>query len=266
MVHPLSSLQCFNNVENIAPIASGLSSECYQVFADNQTFFAKRIASTNEVGIALHAATHSISPHVVYHDKNWLINQFVVGENLALAPLTLNRKITVALSLMAQCHQFKAKPSLLSPKRIVDDLINHDFYSTHEKLTLSRTAEQLIAQLTLSKHLVCCHGDLNFSNVIIDQNKHYLVDFECTHTAPAEYDLAMFIAVNNLNHSQLATIVEDYNKHSWLAVDQALVKHFLHFCYFINALWYQQAYQKTKLAQFSQLEQQQWQYISHLTD
>ena len=37
MVHPLSSLQCFNNVENIVPIESGLSSECYQVFADNQT-------------------------------------------------------------------------------------------------------------------------------------------------------------------------------------------------------------------------------------
>lgn len=263
MLQALHALTCFNQVKTIVPIAAGLSSHCYQVNADNKAFFAKQIVSANEVTISLQAAKKNISPNVIYHDQQWLINEFIVGENLALAQQPTNQNISMALELMAQCHQLTATPTPLDPKSITDELINRDFFSNKQKVALLHTAQQLISQLVSSKNLVCCHGDLNFSNILVGSKKAYLVDFECARSAPAEYDLAMFIAVNNINKNQVSTIIAHYINYADIAIDLPLLHHFLRFCYFINGLWYSHAYHQTKLDKFALLAQQQWPNMLH---
>jgi len=263
MVHPLSTLACFNHIETIVPIVEGLSSHCYQVHADNKRFFAKQVTTTNECTISLHAASQNISPKVIYHDQHWLVTQFIEGENLALSLQTIDKKIVIAIKLMAKCHQITEKPVELAPKTISHELIKHSHFSRLKQAELLRMAEQLTSSLQHTNKLVCCHGDLNFSNVLIDQMKNtYLVDFECACTAPAEYDLAMFIAVNNIEKNKVATIVEHYTAHSLLDIDLPLLNLFLMFCYFINGLWYMQAYKKTNLTKFERLAKQQWQHIN----
>jgi thiamine kinase-like enzyme len=210
-------------------------------------------------------ASHNISPAVIYHDTQWLITEFIEGENLTLSNLAMDDKISIAMKLMTQCHQITTKPQLLSHQTVTEELINNTYYSKLQQTELLQLANRLTASLKHTKTLVCCHGDINFSNVIAGHNKiNYLVDFECAFTAPVEYDLAMFIAVNNIEKDNISSLIEIYNKHSTYNVEPNLLNHYLSFCYFINGLWYVDAYYNTKLAKFKRLAIQQWQSINTL--
>ncbi len=262
---PLITLACFNHIENIVPIAAGLSSQCYQVHADNKQFFAKQVTTTNESVVSIYAASQSISPKVIYHDQHWLVTQFIDGENLALSQQALDDKIITAIKLMAQCHQIVEKPVELAPTTISHELIKSTHFSNLQQAELLQIASQLTSPLKHYNNLVCCHGDLNFSNILIAQTKSaYLVDFECACTAPAEYDLAMFIAVNNFPKDKIATIVEHYKKLAVITIDLSLLNHYLLFCYFINGLWYMHTHHKTNLTKLIHLAKQQWQNIHDL--
>lgn len=266
MAPPLSTLACFNHIETIVPIVAGLSSQCFQVHADNKNFFAKQITTATESIVSRHAASLQISPKVIYHDQHWLITQFIDAENLSLCQQTIDEKIIIAIKLMAQCHQITAKPVELIPKSIAHTLINKMHFSSLQQTELLQVANQLISKIEHPINPVCCHGDLNFSNVLISLKKEaYLVDYECACTAAAEYDLAMFIAVNNLAKDKVTTILEHYKTHSFVDINLPLLNHYLLLCYFINGLWYMDAYNKTDLSKFARLAKQQWQH-SHLSN
>jgi len=261
----LKTLTCFNHIETIVPIVAGLSSQCYQVHADNELFFAKQISTTRETATSLHAALQSISPKVIFHDHHWLITQYIDGENLAFSQQTLDEKILIAIELMSKCHQITDKPVELAPRNITHELISNKDFSSQQQAEFTRVANQLTFQLKQTNNLVCCHGDLNFSNILITpSNSTYLVDFECACAAPAEYDLAMFIAVNNIKEDKIPSIIEHYTKNSFIEVNPALLNRYLLFCYFINGLWYTCAYNKSHLAKFTLLAKQQWQNIHGL--
>lgn len=259
MIQRLSTLTCFNHIETIVPIVMGLSSQCYQVYADNKVFFAKQLTTTNESILSVAAASKNISPKVIYHDQHWLITQFIVGENLSLCSQTIDEKILITIKLMAQCHQLVASPIELIPEDITHTLINKTHFSTSQKIELQQIANQLISSLEHTTHLVCCHGDVNFSNILLSlKSEALLVDYECACIAPAEYDLAMFIAINGLSKNKITTIVNHYKTHSAIDINITLLNHYLLFCYFINGLWFIDAYHKTDLSKFVCLAKKQW--------
>ncbi len=269
----LCTLACFNNIESILSITAGFSSQCYQVNADNKCFFAKQISQNNEVIVAMLAADHDIAPQIIFHNDHWLITVFIDGENLSLkwqsSNENINDKIDISVKLMVRCHQIKQQLVELSPSKVCQSLINQEHFSTtqkHELLTLSLQIEDLITASFIpvqkhNKNLVCCHGDLNFSNVIIDKQENYwLVDYECAFSAPAEYDLAMFMAVNNIEEKQQGFVIERYQQQSLLNIDCKLLNAYQQFCYFINGLWYFNAYESSnKEEKLLTLGQQQWQ-------
>ncbi len=267
MPEQLRTLACFTHINTIVPITSGLSSQCYQVNADNNIFFAKK-ASTEESQVTLLAAEQGISPKVVYHDQHWLVSQFLADENLDQSRCCVDEKITMAIRLLTQCHQVNAMPSKLVPNAIVQALINQEHFSSQQQIELRQVANQLLSQLNLcqqkykSNNLVCCHGDVNFSNILIDKKKNtWLVDYECASMAPVEYDLAMFIAVNNLPIETTANIIEQYQKNLPVNIELELLNEYLLFCYFINGLWYVNQHQNLKAEKLLTLAKQQWQYI-----
>lgn len=268
MAEQLRTLACFSNIDTIVPITAGLSSQCYQVNADNKVFFAKR-TTANETEVTLIAAEQGVCPNVIYHDQQWLVSQFITGESLVKNQKNVNENIVVAIQLMAQCHQLNAKPSELAVNTLAQTLIKQKHFSIKQQTELAQVAGQLISPLNSTKNLVCCHGDVNFSNILIDQSKKaWLVDYECACLAPIEYDLAMFIAVNNIAKGKINAIIERYiseqsKKHSLATIDPALLQHYLMFCYFINGLWYFNQYQShnDNINKLLFLAKQQWQYI-----
>jgi len=235
----LYGLPCFTKIDKISTIASGLSQSCFKVNADNKVYFAKTVTNKIEVSMAICASKSGLSPSVIYHDQDWLICNFIDANNLAQSTIDTEEIILHAIQLMAQCHQLNIKPDKLAAKDICNTLINNAHYSTPQKTALLQFGELILAPLGDIKPTVCCHGDLNFSNVLMNQAQStWLVDYECACTAPIEYDLAMLIAVNNLASNKITIIIEQYEIHSSVNVDPQLLNHYLFFCYFINALWY----------------------------
>ena len=265
----LSALACFDHVEAIKPIVAGLSSQCFQVNADNKHYFAKRNPSNNELALSKITATHNVSPQVVFHNELWLINEFISAENLANNQYATDQKIHCAIKLMAQCHQIQLEPTditQLNPEQVAKTLIKQSHFSEQKKTILLQLAHSLISPLPAADKQVYCHGDINFSNILIaSNNKAWLVDFECACIAPREYDLAMFIAVNNIDKERISVIISQYELLCQpVTIDLKLLESYLAFAYLINSLWYCHAEHNQSNVALNALYQQQWQKLTSL--
>jgi thiamine kinase-like enzyme len=238
----LYALPCFNHVEKISTVSSGLSQSCFKVFADNKIYFAKTISNNTEVLVAKSAGYSDLGPTVIYHDDSWLVSEFIETRNLALSTLNTENKIDQTIKLMTRCHQLNMNtlPDQLNPKALIYSLIDKPHYSAIQQTALLAFSQLILTPLENTKQGVCCHGDLNFTNVLMDevQSTSWLIDYECACTAPIEFDIAMFIAVNNLNNKVKKITIEQYENQSSVKVDQLLLNHYLLFSYLINALWY----------------------------
>ncbi|WP_157673925.1 aminoglycoside phosphotransferase family protein [Cognaticolwellia beringensis] len=129
---------------------------------------------------------------------------------------------------------------------------------------------------------VLCHGDTNFSNVIQLKNDdtsaeplYKLIDFECACIAPIEYELAMLMAVNNIDAGKVELIESLYQQaiiskklpnkpldivdniasktQNTLKTSTVLVTCYLDFSFLINALWYMVEYQSRKQLKYKKL-------------
>lgn len=239
MESALRILPCFNQIERITLIASGLSQHCFKINADNHTYFAKTIDNNTEITVATCASNSGLSPNILYYDQQWLITHFIEAKNLALSTKHIDDKLNDSIKLMAQCHQLTVRPAELSPRDIINALLIDSPCSSIQTTELLAFADLIIMPINDNKNGVCCHGDLNFSNVLINEDQRtWLIDYECACTAPIEYDLAMFIAVNELTDDKTTAIIEQYQVQSCVSVDPLLLNSYLQFCYLINALWY----------------------------
>lgn len=82
-----------------------------------------------------------------------------------------------------------------------------------------------------AEKLVICHGDINFSNIILS-HQAYLLDFECACLAEKEFELGMMLAINNLSFESLISECE-LNE-----TQQDKVTRYYLFSLFINGLWF----------------------------
>jgi thiamine kinase-like enzyme len=261
----LQALSFFKTITAIEEVSTGLSSQCFKVIADGKAFFVKKITTPNEVFASLFASEKGIGANVVYHDKNWLINPFIDGENLALSQQPIEQKIAISMKLMQKIHKVNAKPAILMPAQIINEHICQPHFSTRQQADLTQLAKQLIKPLTQDENTAYCHGDLNFSNVLITaKSEAFLVDFECACSAPIEFDLAMFIAVNNIKHHEITMVLQCYQQKSSAPINRQLLNAYVLFCYLINGLWYVNRYHIGHQPTFKLLAQQQWEKLNKL--
>lgn len=262
IIKSLKSLPCFSNIQTISLLANGLSQTAIKVTADSRTIFAKNLhhsTANTEVACALLCAepdsaedsSQQLSPNVIYHDQQWLITDYISGSTLADSTTASAANISYALTLMAKLHQLPTTkmrgsiPTLdtnLSAERL---LTKHAPLIAQNRLAVDNVTKSLTGTIN---HLasnspssnVLCHGDVNFSNILIDDcHKPWLIDFECAHWAPIEFDLAMFIAVNNIPSHKINDIVTDYIKlNSQYRCNRKLLNHYILYSFFINGLWY----------------------------
>jgi thiamine kinase-like enzyme len=258
-LNTLKSLPCFTTIVEMNLLAEGMSHSCFKVTTPEQVLLAKKLnqeTAITEVFSALACSKKGLSPKVVYHDNDWLVTVFIAGISLAQSGLESTKKISTALKLIAKLHQLdlpqhnQSFPTLDTAKSVEHLLTNtvlFNQYQIHKLMSITKTlTNDINAQISLhSIPNVVCHGDLNFTNILIDnlitenREQPWLIDFECTHLAPVEFDLAMFVAVNNFTHQQLSEIVTSYSK---LApnyrVNYKLLTCYILYSYFINGLWY----------------------------
>ena len=259
LLKTLSALPCFTQVTKVTAIRGGLSHDCFKVEADNNYFFAKKITGDqrkNELILAKVAALNDLSPSVYYHDEQWVISHYIENENLAEKEIPLRDKITISIGLMMKFHQL----STSYPHQINTNVVNtlnimdtiKDLFPPNNQLTLmaelikyGREIEAFISEEMHNKtnNRVCCHSDINFSNILsgkISENKEdaWLIDFEYACFAPAEFDLAMFIAVNSIPKTLTNISINLYEQQAKVSVNKKLLNFYILFCHLINGLWY----------------------------
>lgn len=164
LVIELQSLTCFNYVESIVPITSGLSCYCFKLVADGKEFFAKYINSdflNNEVKVAQLAANNKLTAQIIYHNQQWLICSFISGDNLNDNNLLQQKKEATAIALMAQCHALKADNKLdiscIDIDQITTDLINStkaNYYTCQQLSFLKIAASELKKLIELRLSLI----------------------------------------------------------------------------------------------------------------
>ena len=343
----LCQLPCFNSltIDNIAVIDVGLSQSCFQVDDTNQRYFAKYLTGSYvETTASQIAAFYGIAPKVVYAGNNWLVTEFKVAQELNTADLSENEKITLMLTMLAQCHQIdehsdsqhhneqldsvfykashltfnsavsSAGATSLKPIRkqkdklsalpklnvtaVIDDLLQQLELSDQQNQQLKQLSKKLMQNLNKANEQagnirqVFCHGDANFSNVLLVKNNlsspnthdYLLVDFECACIAPIEYDLAMMMAVNGIEANKIEIIYQLYlqgltalnkqgNAHEIVdnsSVELMNVKSLsskLVTCYYdlsilITGLWYFVAYQSRQQLKYKNLALKQLQLLA----
>jgi thiamine kinase-like enzyme len=70
-------------------------------------------------------------------------------------------------------------------------------------------------------------------------NRAWLIDFECAQLAPAEFDLAMFIAVNTFGKQDITQLIAKYQTLvPTYKLNSSLLQYYLLYSFFINGLWY----------------------------
>ena len=258
VINSLKSLPCFNEIQAISLLVKGLSQTSLKVTTASQVFFAKKLhhdTAITEVYCALTCSTEDstqdLSPQVIYHDQQWLVTEFIDGMTLTDSAIEDKIKISTSIALMAKLHKLpisSGKQSIpeLNTAQSANRLLTKPVrYLAHQSPILDKVTKCLTLSINSliqasENPNALCHGDINFTNILVDKGKRsWLIDFECAHIAPVDFDLAMFIAVNNIPTQQLNELVHNYNKlNPQYRCNKALLNHYILYSFFINGLWY----------------------------
>lgn len=259
----IKALLCFAQGScKVTPIVGGESHACFKVIfrknALEKCYFVKSLVGHQEtakveVAVNLLAAEAGLAPAIVYHSALWLVCEYIHGESLAkfsvehpsLAP---NDKIMITMNLMVKVHHLKHPKNhpVLAIKELLLRL-TADIKMTHiQQVFVNEVIEKIIPLKLPNNNLVLCHGDVNYENIRLSDsfNKDYLlektwlVDYECSCLAEAEYDIAMFIAINALSGEDIDLVIKRYQQYALMSINDEKVRAYLAYCYLINGLWY----------------------------
>ena len=259
----IKALPCFSHGSCIVtPIIGGESHACFKVtFSKGGTetsYFVKSLAGHQEtakveVAVNLLAAEAGLAPAIVYRSSLWLVCEYIHGESLEKLSLekpllTPNNKIMIAMNLMLKVHQLKHSSN--HPVLVIKELLLNlatDINPTHlQQAFVYEVIEKIIPLQLSSDNLVLCHGDVNYENIRLSDSlnkghlleKTWLVDYECSCLAEAEYDIAMFIAINALSAEDVEVAIKRYQQYAKISINDEKVRAYLACCYLINGLWY----------------------------
>ena len=250
----LQSLPCFAEIIDISMLVDGMSHTCSKVTTASQVYFVKRLTketAKEEVVSCRYAADHGLSPKVIYYDNTWLVTEYVDSITVDKAELSTDKYINISLTLMTKLHLLSPQlktgsiPYLDTLKSVQRLFTNPLPLPARQRVILAKITHILTSKIEAEQKLsgaanVLCHGDMNYSNILFDKTQQsWLIDFECSHLAPVEFDLSMFIAVNNISTHLIDDIVASYT----VLVPNyrpnlTLLTYYLLYSFFINGLWY----------------------------
>lgn len=257
--HELQALPCFDKITSVTQLDSGLSHCCYKVISTDSVYFAKKLnhqTALTEVACYqfLKRINAPFSPLLIYSSSEWLITTYIDVAALSDFSHSHTDLLNISIKAMASLHCLSdsfsqdklpvldigdTTQSLIDNNSLLDCLPNSTLLTIQDFL-INRLQPEILS----TQEAVICHGDINFSNILIDINQNaWLIDYECAHIAPREFDLAMFMAINHLDKDvglvgAIDNLSACYAEIAKVEVDQTLLVNFKLYSHFINALWF----------------------------
>ena len=217
----------------------------------------------------------NLSAKVCYVDCRIIISQFLQGPLLSNPRFSESDRLNYSVNALVQLHQLPISGlnqiKKLNPTALIDSFLRQmelkrgSLPVAHQQFIQQQVTACLdwcldhilpLVEQVDDSQLTLCHGDLNFNNLIVDQQcSGRLIDFESACLAEVEFDLAMLVAVNLLTDIELSHLVSQYreSRRNILLTNQSIkcqyqesndvastkkVTRYLFFCYLINGLWY----------------------------
>lgn len=283
---PLAEL-AISKITSITEIQHGFSQHCFELSTHNKHYIAKVFLSGNvEQHIEL-TAYQFLNSHtdftakLLWSSSHVILLEKISGQLLVSSTKLLTTKLELIFPVLVKLHRLDDE--LLTYCQPLDfnqlfTLLLTELILPANSLSLldvfiDKTLTDLTRQLnTVSDSydaktlpLVACHGDLNFANVFYQGNAEpsdervMFIDFECLTLMPREYDLAMLLAVNELDETLIADVERLYNKacneqlsndKSEPVLDSQLIQLYYQLALLINGLWYLKKYQVSKEGMF----------------
>lgn len=239
----IKKLPCFSATAKIAKMNQGCSQPCFYVQDNEHEYFVKRLNPATaevEVKATTVAAQQFISPEIIFCSNQWLVTEYVqVCPSVDL----WERHATITsdcLNLMIRFHQVNIDLPKLNIEQTINTLISTACANDKQIDTVSTLKDRLLEGLANQQVLVPCHGDVNYSNVLISSNRQWLIDYECACLAEPEYDIAMYMAINHISVDQVDSLLNFYQKETQKqhSLCDTKVTRYLDYSFLINALWY----------------------------
>lgn len=202
---------------------SGLSNQNYLLTTPEQQFILR--IPRNETNIYINreneAVNHDISTHLDIAPKTYWRNKAGISlteyiqqaKNLTQADLNDTVILTqIAKSLKRLYDSNKTFSGNLSARRI-KKLLNHYYHacSSSNQLLLEKNylnAIQTLDKLTDDHRLVPSHIDLIPENILLQEKKLWLIDWEYAAMASPFWDIAMLCNHGNLDHTKRAFLLD----------------------------------------------------------
>lgn len=283
-----------SNIISIIEIQQGFSQHCFEISTSTQHYIAKvfikgKDSQNNELTAyqVLNRQT-DFTAKLLWHSSHVILLEKLSGQLLINAPIDINRKLEKTLDAVIKLHQLDVRLfnrcqsvefNVLFSDLFVGLIIPDDSFSLVANF-IDKTLVEL-KQYTSSDidndnkkalDYVLCHGDLNFANIFYQYKRDdckaerdeqvKLIDFECLALMPREYDLAMLLAVNELDSAHIVDLVHLYRvgynvemrnsqtSEQVLVLNEELIQLYYQLALLINGLWYFKKYQATNLDVF----------------
>lgn len=183
----------------------------------NINCFAFYINRSDEINTLKLAATAGLSPKVAWHDETGGVAcDFVNQPSLEWTVCHQDKDVTRIAHALARAHTLPISEHQYS----VFDVIEHylKMIEHHGKNNISIRIEYeylhaLFKRLVRPAMLlpkVLCHNDLNPKNVLMDDEKLWLIDWEYSGTGDPLFDLAVVAKSHNLDDKQIVLLISSY--------------------------------------------------------
>ncbi|MGX3021567.1 phosphotransferase [Ursidibacter sp. B-7004-1] len=235
-------------VRSLQPLA-GLTACSQMITLENNERYVLRTQSqraTNygvnyqqEANLLKWIAPLNLSPKPLYCDKDALILEWIDGSS----PTQFSPEMLTKLAqLLAKLHQFELQAVRFSPKSA--------------RLSLSERCQFLWAQLSPVEQkqlsftppfpnieplaLAICHHDIHLANLIEQEDKLWLIDWEYSAISDPALELALFLNANPLSKQQQAVFFNAYFANSELepTACMAKIEEYLPEVEKLNQLWF----------------------------
>ncbi|MFT5133182.1 MAG: thiamine kinase [Gammaproteobacteria bacterium] len=217
----------------IRKIAGGHTNQNYLIKADKQ-LCVLRINSKNSTALGIdrqrelmileQASAEDIAPKILYSSLEYgvLITEFIEGEIWQASLLQSPEKLSLLLETFDRIHRLKVSTASFDYQQHEENywqqLLNRKITITDD---LHRQRERILPLLTgVPSSNIICHQDPNPTNIIVQEDRVYFLDWEYAAPAWAAFDYAALsvewgIPIEKLPISNKMTI-EEINRAKYL--------------------------------------------------
>ena len=224
-LHQLESLECWQGPIAVEPLRGGITNHNYLVCSGSNRFVVRIYADRsvlgidrrNEVACQRAASALGVAPEVVHHEPGVLVSTYIRGRTLEAADFQDPALLARVATLLRSLHQ--------GGTEIAAEMLDFSVFPTIR--TYAMTALRLKAWLpedleclledarNLGRQIgpfvpVLCHNDMLPANVLADEERIWLVDWEYAGMGHPLFDLASVAANGELSESLEVALLRAY--------------------------------------------------------